>query len=128
MSKQPRRAEVGVATSVIGTQAGIAVAAAAAAYGVGGKQAAFAAAYGGLTALVPTVYFALRVFAQRDPVAPGDVVGAFYRAEVGRFGLTVAMFFVGVAVFAKQFLPMMLSYMSGLLAYWVVMARSARAG
>jgi ATP synthase protein I len=113
-----------VAVSVIKVQALITALAAGIAFGMVGKSAALAAAYGGLIALLPTGYFALRVFSRRALSAPRDVVGVFYQAEIGKFALTAVLFFLGIAVFAQQFLPMMLSYMACLLAYFIVLARA----
>ncbi len=122
---EPRRPDSAIALSVIRAQAGIAAIAALVAYGVRGKPAALAAAYGGLTALVPTIYVALRLFARRAPDAPREVVGAFFQAEIGKFALTAVMFAFGAMMLAKQFLVVLAAYVACLAAYWVVLARTA---
>lgn len=86
------------------------------------RAEAYAALFGGVVAIAPNVYFALRVYARRQSAEPNEVVGRFYRAEVGRFALTAVLFFVGVSMFARQFLPLICTYMACLAAYWVVMA------
>ena len=87
-----------------------------------GKPQAIAAVYGGLVAVVPTVYFAYRVFAKRKTQEPELMLGAFYLGEFGKIGLTALMFWLGVGLFAKQFLALMVTYAACLLAYWLVLA------
>lgn len=88
-----------------------------------GLPHAFAAFYGGLTAVVPTLYFAYRVFARRPDATPQEVVGAAFRGEIGKIVLTGLLFWFGVAVFAEQFLALLGTYAACLLAYWLVLAR-----
>ena len=87
-----------------------------------GRAQAIAALYGGLVALIPTAYFAYRVFARRKTQDPGQMLGAFYLGEFGKLGLTAVLFWLGVALFAKQFLALMVTYAACLLAYWLVLA------
>jgi len=89
---------------------------------VWGRAQAIAALYGGLVALIPTAYFAYRVFARRKTQDPGQMLGAFYLGEFGKLGLTAVLFWLGVALFAKQFLALMVTYAACLLAYWLVLA------
>ena len=55
---------------------------------VWGRPQAIAALYGGAVALVPTAYFALRVFRRRADETPDEIVGAIFRGEIGKFALT----------------------------------------
>lgn len=80
-----------------------------------------AALYGGFVAIAPTAYFALRVYLRRPGDAPKDVVGSFYRGEIGKFALTALLFFGGVKLFGSQFLPLLSTYIACLLAYPAVM-------
>ena len=89
---------------------------------VWGRAQAIAALYGGLVALIPTAYFAYRVFARRKTQDPGQMLAAFYLGEFGKLGLTAVLFWLGVALFAKQFLALMVTYAACLLAYWLVLA------
>jgi ATP synthase protein I len=90
--------------------------------GVWGKPQAIAAMYGGLVALIPTAWFAFRVFG-RKAQDPRQMVGAFYQGEIGKFALTALLFGLGAVLFAKQFLALMVTYVACLLAYWLVLAR-----
>lgn len=62
-----------------------------------GVEAAYSALLGGLTSLLPNVYFARRVFGQPVDVTAIEVAGLMYRAEVTKLALSVLMF---AAVFA----------------------------
>ncbi|TJY59739.1 hypothetical protein E4T66_11160 [Sinimarinibacterium sp. CAU 1509] len=90
---------------------------------VWGRQYAVAALFGGLTAVLPTVYFAIRLFARRPQAAPEEVVGAAFRGEIGKLALTAVLFWLGVALFAPQFLALLATYAACLLAYWAALAR-----
>ena len=120
MSSPMRGASIGRAVCLV--QLGILVLAAGLTGSFLGKPQALAALYGGLVAMLPTAYFALRLFGRRANGNPADAVGAFYIGEVGKFALTVLLFGVGVKLFAEQFLPLIATYGACLLAYWLVLA------
>jgi len=90
--------------------------------GLWGRPQAIAAVYGGLVALIPTAWFAYRVFG-RKAQDPRHMVGSFYQGEIGKFALTALLFGLGAVLFAQQFLALMLTYVACLLAYWLVLAR-----
>lgn len=112
-----------VARRVCLSQVAIAIGAAALLAVWWGRAQALPALYGGAIALLPTLYFARRVFAQREGAAPEDVVGAMFRGEMGKFALTAVMFALGVKFFAAQFPALLIAYTACLMAYWLVMAR-----
>lgn len=120
MRIQLRGAEVARAVCLV--QAAILVVAAALADRFWGRPQAIAAVYGGLVAVVPTVYFALRLFARRTTHDLKIAVTAFYVGEIGKLALTALLFWIGVVLFAKQFLVLMVTYAACLLAYWLVLA------
>ena len=111
-----------IARAVCLVQLGMLVIAASVTGAIWGRTQAIAALYGGLVALIPTAYFAYRVFARRKTQDPGQMLAAFYLGEFGKLGLTAVMFWLGVALFAKQFLALMVTYAACLLAYWLVLA------
>jgi ATP synthase protein I len=111
-----------VARAVCLVQVAIVGIAAALAGGFWGRPQAVAAMYGGLVAVVPTIYFAVRVFARRNAQDPKLVVTAFYVGEIGKLVLTALLFWIGVVLFAKQFLALIATYAACLLAYWLVLA------
>ena len=96
---------------------------------VWGTKAALAAFYGGMAvAAMPTVYVAWRVFSRSQDAPPEEVVGRFYQGEVGKFGMTTMLFFIGVFLFAQQFLAVLLGYIAAQAAYWIVMAQNGAFG
>jgi len=62
----------------------------------GGLKAAMSAMTGGLICLLPNLYFVWRLQGRQGGKQTRRYVANFYRAEAGKFGLTVALF---VAVF-----------------------------
>lgn len=88
-----------------------------------GRPQAVAAVYGGLVAVIPTAWFAYRVFGRAAQEDPKQVLGAFYQGEIGKFALTAVLFGMGAVLFAKQFLALLMTYVACLLAYWLVLAR-----
>jgi ATP synthase protein I len=108
---------IGLAWAVCAAQVCIGLVAALIAGMLDGPGAALAAAYGGLVAIVPTLYFALRVYARRRSNEPRDIVGSFYRGEIGKMALTALMFFFGVVGFGEQFLALLCAYVACLAAY-----------
>lgn len=84
---------------------------------------ALAAAFGGLTAVVPTLYFAYRLFVLPRSATVADQVGAAFRGEIGKFALTAVLFWLGAVMFAGQFAALLGTYAATLLAYWRVMAK-----
>ncbi|MGB0956400.1 MAG: ATP synthase subunit I [Panacagrimonas sp.] len=113
---------VRLALALICCQAAITVLATLIAWIVAHSTAGLAALYGGMVAIVPTAYFAFRVYLRRNSDAPRDVVGSFYRGEIGKFALTALLFALGVQWFAEQFLALICAYMACLAAYPAVAA------
>ncbi|WP_110670292.1 ATP synthase subunit I [Salinicola halophilus] len=74
---------------VIGTLSVIAAA-------LGGGQTARDAVMGGLVSLIPSFYFAWRLFGQSQRLT--GAAGRLYKAEAGKFGLTVALFAIVFAL------------------------------
>ena len=111
-----------LAWSLCGAQsitAGIGVAVA---WVVGGKAAAAAALFGGAIAIVPTIYFAVRVFSRGRRAGAADVLGAFYRAEVGKLILTALLFWIGAIVFSDHFAALMSTCIACLAMNWIMLA------
>lgn len=111
-----------IARAVCLVQLGILAVAALLAGGMWGRPQAIAAVYGGLVALIPTAWFAFRVFG-RKAQDPRQMLGAFYQGEIGKFALTALLFGLGAKLFAQQFLALLVTYVACLLAYWLVLAR-----
>ncbi|WP_338081741.1 ATP synthase subunit I [Ectothiorhodospira mobilis] len=89
---------------------------------IGGAGTAWAAATGGIISLVATAWFALRVFPSRKRGRPAKaMMRGFYVGEVQKILLTVALFVIAIAWLRLEFLPMFLTYMAGLMAFWLAL-------
>jgi len=89
-----------------------------------GSKYALAAILGGGIGILLTAVAALR--AGTTPAHPGMMMAAFYRGMALKLGLAVVLF-VAVAVwFGEWFLPVLVGYMSTLIAYWLALLRIGR--
>ena len=92
------------------------------AWGVSGGAAAAAARFGGMVAILPALYFAVRIGLRRDSTQAKEILGVFYRAELGKLLLTALLFFIGALLFGKHFAPLMLTCVACLAMNWVMLA------
>ena len=89
---------------------------------VSGSDAAVAALFGGMVAIVPALYFAVRVGMRRNATEAKEILGAFYQAELGKLLLTALLFFIGARLFGKHFAPLMLTCIACLAMNWAMLA------
>ena len=93
---------------------------------VSGDAAAFAALFGGMAVIVPALYFAVRVGLRGNTSQAKEILGGFYRAELGKLLLTALMFFIGVLLFGKHFAALMLTSVACLAMNWLMLAVAHR--
>lgn len=92
-----------------------------------GLEAAYSALLGGLTSLLPNVYFARRVLGQPAGGTPIEVAGLLYRAEVTKLALSVLMLAAVFAfVEALNVLALLLGYVVAKAAGVVASVRESR--
>lgn len=84
-------------------------------------HAAWSAMAGGAIGFLTTGFFALRVFAGGPHRPPRDIVRTFYVGESQKILLTVALFVVAIVWLQVGFLPMFITYMASLAAFWIVL-------
>ncbi|MDR5860119.1 F0F1 ATP synthase assembly protein I [Halomonas eurihalina] len=85
-----------------------------------GGSGAFSALAGGAVAFLPNAFFAWRVFGYRGARHAKNIANGFYRAEAGKFGLTVALFtLVFVAVPPSNHALFFGAYMVMLFVHWL---------
>src|SRR5205809_578259 len=77
---------------------------------IGGKVMAYSALLGGGICVLASAYFALRLFAYVGATKARYMVKALYRAELGKFALTLVMFFVAIKYMHVAALPFFLTY------------------
>jgi F0F1-type ATP synthase assembly protein I len=87
-----------------------------------GPAAALAACFGCLVVIAPTIYFAAKVGMRADRSNAAEVLGAFYRAEVGKLILTALLFWIGALLFGPYFAPLMITCIACLAMNWVMLA------
>ncbi|WP_163557899.1 ATP synthase subunit I [Halomonas sp. NO4] len=85
-----------------------------------GRTGAESALLGGLTCLIPSLYFVWRMGSVRGGKQARRFVANFYRAEAGKFGLTVALFAL-VFVTAPPSNPIFffVAYVAVLFTHWL---------
>ncbi len=90
-----------------------------------GIHAAVAGLFGGLIAVISTFYFALRAFARGQSAAPERLLGNLMRAEVMKWGVTLALFMVAIVLFRDVFPPVISVYATCLLVFWFALGWTA---
>ena len=87
-----------------------------------GRSASVAALFGGMVAIVPALYFAVRVGMRREATQAKEILGTFYQAELVKLLLTAFLFLIGALLFGKHFAPLMLTCVACLAMNWVMLA------
>ena len=108
--------------ALLGAQVATAAAAAIVAWAARGRSAAMAAAFGGLVAVAPTAWFAVKTHPRPGRFKPAEILGATYRAEVGKLLLTASLFWIGAVLFGAEFAPLMLTCIACLAMNWLMLA------
>ena len=91
----------------------------------GGLKTGEWALLGGLTAALPSLLMAARVFGGAPERDPRRMLGRLVLGEAFKFAATVFLFAVAFKVLHAAFLPLMLGFMAALAAYWFGYIRSA---
>ncbi|OOG27892.1 F0F1 ATP synthase assembly protein I [Thioalkalivibrio denitrificans] len=102
-------------------QFAVAVAGLAVFAGMYGPYAGWSAFAGGGIGFITTAFFALRVFGRGPDRPPKDIVRTFYVGESQKILLTVVLFVAAIAWLELSFLPLFLTYMVSLAAFWIVL-------
>lgn len=88
---------------------------------LGGAHAGISAAAGGGISVLVTAFFAGRVFAPGPGSSAARVARAFFVAEVLKLVLTGALFAAAIVLLQAMFLPLILTYIVTLMAFWLVL-------
>lgn len=89
-------------------------------------QAAAAGITGTLIAIVPTLFFAAKVFAQKPGTPPRQVVRAFHIGEAIRLILTATLFIIALQWFSGEFVPLITTFAASLFSYWLILLGALR--
>jgi len=95
---------------------------------VSGAGAAGAAWFGGAIVVLPGLWFARKALSRPGALEAKDVLGAFYKAEIGKLLLTTLLFFIGASVFGKHFAALMLTCIACLAMNWLLLAVAKNTG
>jgi F0F1-type ATP synthase assembly protein I len=106
---------------LLGAQIATAVVAALLVWFVRGSSAAIAALFGGTVAIAPTAWFAIKTYPRPGRYKPVEILGATYRAELGKLLLTASLFWIGVVFFGNQFAPLMMTCVACLSMNWLML-------
>jgi ATP synthase protein I len=87
-----------------------------------GPAAALAAMFGGMVVILPTLYFAVKVYLRAGNATAAEVLGTFYRAETMKLVLTALLFWIGAKWFGQHFAPLILTTIACLAVNWVMVA------
>jgi F0F1-type ATP synthase assembly protein I len=87
-----------------------------------GTPAAMAALFGGAVAIAPTAWFGIKMQPRAGRSGPEEMVGAMYRAEVGKLLLTASLFWIGAMLFGDHFAALILTCAACLSMNWLVLA------
>ena len=120
----PLRVSGRTAGVILGLQFAITALVATALLLAGRPESAGSATLGGGISLLTTLYFALRVLIGTRGLPVKVVVRRFYTAESQKMLMTVALFAVAIVGFEAEFLPLFLTYMATLVAYWLALLPS----
>jgi F0F1-type ATP synthase assembly protein I len=85
-----------------------------------GPAAALAAMFGGLVVILPTLYFAAKVYLGAGGTTAAEVLGTFYRAETAKLVLTALLFWIGAKWFGQHFAPLIITCLACLAMNWVM--------
>lgn len=92
----------------------------------GSLMAGAAAVVGGAIALIPTGYFALRLFGPEPGAAPRRIVRAFFAGQAVKLILTAVLFIIALRWFGGDFLPLITTYAAALATYGLVLLTELR--
>lgn len=84
-------------------------------------KAAYSALVGGGISIIATVYFAKQFLSFRAGVPATQIAKRFYVSEAIKLVLTAILFTIAIIWLHVSFLPLFLTYMATLLAYWLIL-------
>jgi len=82
-----------------------------------GKQGAYSSALGGLAALLPNLYFSIRIY-KSSGLQARKIVNSFYAGEAGKLLLTGGLFYLIFQLPSIQIVPLLIGYMTALSVFW----------
>lgn len=93
---------------------------------LGGQAAAAAALAGGFSVMVPALLAGAVALGRSPGTSAKQRLGALYRAEAVKIGVTLGLLIVLVPVFAETSVPLLTTYVVVIFLYWPALLTSAR--
>lgn len=84
-------------------------------------KAAYSAVVGGGISIIATLYFARQFLSSNVGLSALKIAKRFYIGEAVKLVLTAILFGIAILWLQVSFLPLFLTYMATLLAYWLVL-------
>lgn len=91
-----------------------------------GQAAAAAALAGGFAVMVPALLAGAVALSRRPGTSAKQQLGALYRAEGVKIGVTLGLLIVLVPLFAETSVPLLTTYAVVIFLYWPALLTSAR--
>jgi ATP synthase protein I len=88
-----------------------------------GWQVAKAAGLGGMVALLPNAYLAMKISCSQGK-SPEQIVRSLYWGEVGKLALTAGLFFLVLRLPEIRFIPLFVGFIAGLSALWLALFKT----
>ncbi|HET8899336.1 MAG TPA: ATP synthase subunit I [Rhodanobacteraceae bacterium] len=86
-----------------------------------GTRAALAALFGGAVVVLPSAWFALKVFARPAGEDPRRVLGVFYVAEAAKVFMMALGFWLGTLWFGGDYLPLLVAGLACFVVNWAML-------
>jgi ATP synthase protein I len=86
-----------------------------------GTRDAYSAFVGGGISIIATLYFAQQVFSLGIGTPAAKIARRFYIGEAVKLVLTAVLFGIAILWLHVSFLPLFLTYIATLLAYWLAL-------
>lgn len=84
--------------------------------------ASWSALLGGLAIVLPSSYFAYRLFRITSARAAREIVKAFYVGEITKILLSAVLAAVFVSIFHVELVPFWVGFMAALVGFWIAPA------
>jgi len=110
-----------LAYALFAAQLSIGLAAAISWWAVSSARDGYAALFGAAIAIVPGLFFALRLWSRKSQTSSRAMAGALVGAELGKLALTASLFLVAAITLGKNFVPLITTYIACLVCYWLAL-------
>ena len=119
--KQLRLRGVHLAYALFAAQLSIGLLAATYWWAANGARSGCAALFGTAIAIVPGLFFALRLWSQKSQHSSRAMGRALVAGELGKLALTAGMFLLAALTFGEHFVPLITTYIVCLSCYWLAL-------